>query len=148
MRAVVTRVSRAEVCCSGTVTGSIEKGFLVLLGVGLDDTEEQALWTADRIAGLRVFEDDAGKMNLSLGQVSGEILVVSNFTLYADLSSRRPGFTRAARPEQAEPLYRFVIEELRRRGFQVAEGVFGGDMDVSSINDGPVTLILDAEKKI
>ncbi len=147
MRAVVTRVSRAEVRCEGRVTGAIGRGFLVLLGVGTEDGPEQADWMADRVAGLRVFEDSAGKMNLSLAQVSGSVLVVSNFTLYADCSSRRPGFTRAARPEQALPLYRRFMEALRQKGVPVEEGVFGGDMDVDSLNDGPITLILDTEKK-
>ena len=147
MRAVVTRVSWARVRCEGRTTGEIQRGFLVLLGVGTKDTAAEAEWMADRVAGLRVFEDEAGKMNRSLDQVAGQVLAVSNFTLYADCSSRRPGFTQAARPEVAEPLYRRFMEALRERGVTVEEGVFGGDMAVESLNDGPITIILDTERK-
>ncbi len=145
MRAVVTRVKSASVEIEGKINGAIGGGFLVLLGVSPTDTEKQAQWLADRIAGCRVFEDENGKMNLSLSQVGGEILVVSQFTLYADLKSRRPGFTGAARPDVAEPLYRFFMKELEQKGFAVAHGEFGADMLVSSENDGPVTLIFDSE---
>ena len=147
MRAVVTRVNQASVEIEGKVNGAIGKGYLVLLGVGPEDTQAQAVWLADRIAGCRVFEDENGKMNLSLSQVNGEILVVSQFTLYADLKSRRPGFTGAAGPAVAEPLYRFFMNELEQKGFRVAHGEFGADMQVFSVNDGPVTLLFDSTVK-
>ena len=143
MRAVVTRVSSASVAVGGTVCGSIGRGFLVLLGVRVDDTEDQARKMADKICKLRVFEDAAGKMNLALADAGGEILVVSQFTLYADTRSRRPGFTEAARPETAAPLYESVVAHCRAAGFRVETGVFGADMEVASCNDGPVTILLE-----
>ncbi len=146
MRAVVTRVKEASVTIDGVVRGCIGKGFLVLLGVGSGDTEAEALYLADRVAGVRVFADEAGKMNLSLA-AGGALLVVSQFTLYADLKSRRPGFTKAAKPEIAKPLYEAFIAECRRRGFTVAEGEFGADMAVASVNDGPVTLLFDTAER-
>ncbi len=144
MRAVVTRVKNADVKIDGKTVGAIDKGFLVLLGVHVDDTEDIALKIADRICGLRVFEDAAGKMNVGPKDAGAELLIVSQFTLYADCSSRRPGFTDAARPDKAIPLYELVIEECRKRGFKVETGEFGADMKVSSVNDGPVTIILDS----
>ena len=148
MRAVVTRVKSASVTRSGTgeVLGSIGKGFLVLLGVHVDDTSVQADRIADRICGLRVFEDDAGKMNIGPADAGAELLIVSQFTLWADCRSRRPGFTAAARPETAVPLYQRVIEACRARGFRVETGEFGADMQVASVNDGPVTIILDTRE--
>lgn len=143
MRAVVTRVKSASVTIEGKMNGAIEKGFLVLLGVGPDDTEETAAKMADKICGVRVFEDEAGKMNLNLEAVGGKLLVVSQFTLYADLSSRRPGFSRAAKPDIAIPLYEKFMQECRDRGFDVEHGEFGADMQVESINDGPVTLLFE-----
>ncbi|MCD8389302.1 MAG: D-tyrosyl-tRNA(Tyr) deacylase [Oscillospiraceae bacterium] len=143
MRAVVTRVSEAEVCIAGMTKGKIETGFLVLLGVHVDDTPAQAARMADRICGLRVFEDAAGKMNRSLADADGALLIVSQFTLYADTRQRRPGFTQAARPEIAVPLYEQVIAECRARGFSVETGEFGADMAVRSVNDGPVTILLE-----
>ncbi|MGM9522458.1 MAG: D-aminoacyl-tRNA deacylase [Oscillospiraceae bacterium] len=143
MRAVVTRVSRASVSIDKTVRGKIGKGFLVLLGIHKDDTEEQAERLAEKVCNLRVFEDGAGKMNLDLASVGGELLVVSQFTLFADVKSRRPGFTDAARPEKAVPLYELFMERCRARGFNVEHGVFGADMQVESVNDGPVTIIFD-----
>ena len=143
MRAVVTRVSRASVSIDGAVVGAIEKGFLVLLGVHKDDTEEEAKKLADRVCGLRVFEDENGKMNLNLAAVNGELLVVSQFTLFADTKSRRPGFTEAARPEKAVPLYELFMSECESKGFCVKHGVFGADMQVESVNDGPVTILFD-----
>ncbi len=143
MKAVVTRVNKASVTIEGKQVGAIQKGFLVLLGIAPEDTEKDADWLADRIVGCRVFEDEYGKMNLSLSQVGGEILVVSQFTLYADLKSRRPGFTGAAKPEVAEPLYQYFLKALGDTGFTVAHGQFGADMLVSSDNDGPVTLIFE-----
>ena len=145
MRAVVTRVSSASVTIDGRVNGKIEKGYLVLLGVGLNDTEETAKRLAQKIANLRVFEDENGKMNLSLAQVGGSVLCVSQFTLYADTSSRRPGFTNAARPDKAIPLYELFMAELRDLGFEVQHGEFGADMLVESVNDGPVTILFDLE---
>ena len=146
MRAVVTRVSSASVSIGGTVEGAIEQGFLVLLGVGPGDTEAVCDKLAEKICNLRVFEDENGRMNLSLEQVGGALLVVSQFTLYADTSSRRPGFTGAARPDLAVPLYERFMEQCRRRGFQVEHGEFGADMQVASVNDGPVTILFDTDK--
>ena len=143
MRAVVTRVTSASVTIAGEVTGRIGQGFLVLLGVGPRDTRDQAVKLADKILGLRVFEDENQKMNRSLSAVGGELLVVSQFTLYADTRSRRPGFTGAAKPELAEPLYEFFLEECARRGFPPQHGEFGAYMQVESVNDGPVTMIVD-----
>ena len=147
MRAVVTRVSSASVSIDGLTVGEIGRGFLVLLGVAVEDTEAEALRIADRICGLRVFEDENGKMNRNLAAVGGEILIVSQFTLFADTSSRRPGFTGAARPDTAVPLYERVVAECRGRGFRVETGRFGADMQVESVNDGPVTIILDTQDK-
>lgn len=146
MRAVVTRVDEAKVTVDGELTGRIGKGFLVLLGISTKDTETQAEKIADRICGLRVFEDENGKMNLAPDKVGAELLIVSQFTLYADCSSRRPGFTQAAGGERALPLYRLCVEKCRERGFKVECGRFGADMKVSSVNDGPVTIILDTER--
>ena len=146
MRAVVTRVSRASVTIDGQVTGRIGQGYLVLLGVGPADTEDTALRLADKICNLRVFEDENGKMNRSLEQVGGSLLVVSQFTLYADTSSRRPGFSGAAKPELAIPLYERFMDRCRERGFPVEHGEFGADMAVDSCNDGPVTILLDTDR--
>lgn len=146
MRAVVTRVSSASVEIGGAITSSIGAGFLVLLGISAEDTEKEAKKLADKVCGLRVFEDSEGKMNLNLAAAGGNILVVSQFTLYADCKSRRPGFTAAARPEAAIPLYELFIGECRRAGFIVETGSFGADMVVTSSNNGPVTIILDTER--
>lgn len=143
MRAVVTRVSEASVSIDGSVCGAIGKGFLVLLGVHTDDGPEQAEKIADRICGLRVFEDENGKMNVGPGDAGAQLLIISQFTLFADCRSRRPGFTRAARPETATALYEQVIASCRARGFHVETGRFGADMQVASVNDGPVTILLD-----
>ena len=145
MRAVVTRVTSASVTIDGKVNGAIEKGYLVLLGIGPNDTEETAVKLADKICNLRVFEDENGKMNLSLEQVGGSILVISQFTLFADTSSRRPGFTGAAKPPVAIPLYEKFMAHCRERGFTVEHGEFGADMKVASVNDGPVTILFDTE---
>lgn len=145
MRAVVTRVTSASVTIDGAVNGAIEKGYLVLLGVGPNDTDETAVKLADKICNLRVFEDENGKMNLSLEQVGGSLLVVSQFTLFADTSSRRPGFTGAAKPPVAIPLYEKFMDHCRSRGFTVEHGEFGADMKVASVNDGPVTILFDTE---
>ena len=146
MRAVVTRVKNASVTIDDKVNGTIDQGFLVLLGVGPADTEAQAVKMADKVCGLRVFEDETGKMNLNLEAVGGALLVVSQFTLYADTKSRRPGFTGAAKPPVAIPLYEKFMEECRSRGFRVEHGEFGADMQVYSQNDGPVTILLDTEQ--
>ena len=143
MRAVVTRVSSASVSIGGQTVGAIERGYLVLLGVGPDDTEAVADKLSEKICNLRVFEDENGKMNLNLEQVGGALLVVSQFTLYADTSSRRPGFTGAAKPDVAIPLYERFMEACRARGFRVEHGQFGADMQVASVNDGPVTILFE-----
>lgn len=145
MRAVVTRVKNARVEIDSRVNGEIGQGFLVLLGVGPNDTETTADKMADKVCGLRVFEDGAGKMNLNLETAGGALLVVSQFTLYADTAKRRPGFTGAARPELAIPLYERFMAQCRARGFEVQHGEFGADMQVFSQNDGPVTILLDME---
>ena len=146
MRAVVTRVKSASVIIDGETHGSIGKGFLVLLGVHEEDTEAQALKIADKICGLRVFEDENGKMNVNPKDAGAALLIVSQFTLYADCRSRRPGFSHAARPETAIPLYELVVAKCREQGFRVDTGVFGADMQVTSQNDGPVTIILDTKE--
>lgn len=143
MKAVVTRVSSAKVEIDGNVNGAIDRGYLVLLGVGPNDNEKIAQKLAEKICNLRVFEDENGKMNLDLATVGGSLLVVSQFTLYADTSSRRPGFTGAAKPDQAIPLYEKFMECCRERGFRVEHGEFGADMQVYSQNDGPVTILFD-----
>ncbi len=146
MRAVVTRVKEASVSIDGKVVGEIGQGFLVLLGVGPDDDKAAADRLAEKIARVRVFSDAAGKMNLAIDAVGGAFLVVSQFTLYADLKKRRPGFSHAAPPSLAVPLYERFMERLRELGHQVAHGEFGADMLVTSKNDGPVTLLFDTEK--
>ena len=145
MRAVVTRVKHASVSIEGTVRGQIGEGYLVLLGVAPGASEETALKLADKICNLRVFEDENGKMNLSLEQVGGSLLVISQCTLFADTSSRRPGFTGAAKPDLAVPLYEKFMGRCRERGFEVRHGEFGADMQVFSQNDGPVTILFDTE---
>ena len=146
MRAVVTRVSSASVAIAGETVGEIGPGYLVLLGVAPTDTEDTAHKLAEKICNLRVFEDENGKMNLNLEQVGGSILVVSQFTLFADTSSRRPGFTGAAKPDVAVPLYEAFMARCRERGFRVEHGEFGASMEVSSVNHGPVTILFDTEK--
>jgi D-tyrosyl-tRNA(Tyr) deacylase len=143
MRAVVTRVSSASVEIDGQITSEIGAGFLVLLGVHEDDTQADADRIADRITGLRVFEDEEGRMNVSPSDAGAEILVVSQFTLFANCKKRRPSFSHAARPETAIPLYERVVDQCRQSGFEVRTGEFGADMKVTSVNDGPVTIILD-----
>lgn len=144
MRAVVQRVSAALVVVDGQVVGAIGRGLLVLLGVTHSDGEAEAMALARKIAGLRIFEDTAGKFNLALGDVEGAVLVVSQFTLYGDArKGRRPSFTDAARPEQAEPLIEYFVQMLRGEGVPVQTGIFGALMAVHLVNDGPVTLWLD-----
>ena len=146
MRAVVPRVSSASVTIDGKVNGAIEKGYLILLGVGPNDTEAICDKLAEKICNLRVFEDENGKMNLDLQQVGGSILVVSQFTLYADVSKRRPGFSHAAKPDLAIPLYERFMDQCRQRGFHVEHGEFGAMMEVASVNDGPVTILYDTDQ--
>lgn len=147
MRAVLTRVKSASVSIGGTVVGQIGKGFLLLLGVGPEDTKETCRFLAEKALGLRVFEDGEGKMNLDLSQVDGQVLVVSQFTLYGNCrKGRRPSFTDAADPELGNALYEAFLEECARLGYPPQHGQFGADMQVESVNDGPVTLILDTEE--
>lgn len=148
MKAVVTRVNSARVTRAetGEVLGETGKGFLVLLGVHVDDTEKEALKIADRICGLRVFDDENGKMNIRPADAGAELLIVSQFTLYADARSRRPGFTAAARPDTAIPLYERVVALCREAGFHVETGEFGADMLVESVNNGPITILLDTKE--
>lgn len=147
MRAVVQRVTDGDVSVEGRITGSIGKGFVVLLGVEEGDSRQDADYIADKITGLRVFEDSEGKMNLSIEDVGGELLSVSQFTLLADArKGKRPSFVRAARPETAKPLYEYFNERVRSRGIKVAEGVFQAEMLVRINNDGPVTILLDSKK--
>ena len=147
MRCVIQRVTQASVDVVGETVGRIEKGFMVLLGAENGDGEADAKYCADKIAGLRVFEDAAGKLNLSLADVGGEVLLVSQFTLLADARhGRRPDFIQAARPEVAEPLCERVKEMLMQKGLHVETGRFRTDMQVSLVNDGPVTILLDSKK--
>ena len=144
MRVVLQRVSKARVTIDGRVAGEIDRGFCLLVGFTHGDTAVQVDWMAEKVAGLRLFTDSEGKMNLSLGEVGGALLVISQFTLYGDTAKgRRPSFIDAARPEVAIPLYHRFLESLRGRGTTVAAGEFGADMQVEIHNDGPVTLILD-----
>ncbi len=147
MRAVVQRVARAEVRVDGAPVGAIGRGLLVLLGVAQGDGEETARAMADKLAALRIFVDDAGKMNRSVAEAGGAVLVVSQFTLLGDArKGNRPGFTDAAPPDEANALYRAVCEAVRARGLPVAEGVFRAHMEVELVNDGPVTILLDTRK--
>ena len=144
MRALIQRVSQASVSVDGRIAGRIGRGFVVLLGVTHTDSTAEARWLSGKIAGLRVFDDEAGKMNRSLSDVEGELLVISQFTLYGDAQKgRRPSFTDAAGPDVAEPLVDTFIGFLREAGFKVATGVFGAHMDVELHNDGPVTLMIE-----
>jgi D-aminoacyl-tRNA deacylase len=145
MRAICQRVSEARVVVDGDVVGSIEQGWTVLLGIGPGDDAATAERLVDKIANLRVFDDPDGKMNLSAADVAAEFLVVSQFTLYADLRGRRPGFSRAAPPAVAEPLVSVFCDQLRARGFRVAAGRFGALMDVQLTNHGPVTIVLSSD---
>ncbi len=146
MKVVVQRSKAASVTVDGEVIGRIEQGLVLLVGVTHEDTERDARWMADKIAGLRIFEDHEGKMNLSVADTGGQILSVSQFTLYGDCrKGRRPSFMDAARPEQAEPLYEQFNSMLREIGLTVATGRFGAMMDVSLVNWGPVTLIIDSK---
>lgn len=146
MRAVVTRVKNASVTIDGSVHGAIGQGFLILLGVTHEDTEAQARKLADKICSLRIFEDENGKMNRGLDEVQGQLLIISQFTLYGNCRhGRRPDFLAAAKPELAVPLYEKFIGLCREKGFHTETGVFGADMKVESLNDGPLTLLLDTD---
>ena len=147
MRVIVQRVNRAQVSVEGQVIGAIQRGLLVFVGIRKEDTEKDLQWLADKIIHLRIFEDTEGKMNKSLADIEGEMLIISQFTLYGDCrKGRRPGFSNAAPPLHAEPLYQQFIAEIKTKGIQVATGTFQADMQVELVNDGPVTLLLDSEK--
>ena len=147
MRAVLTRVKHASVTIDGKVHGQIGEGFLILLGITHEDTEAQAVKLADKLTGLRIFEDENGKMNRGLDEVKGELLVVSQFTLYGSCKKgRRPEFLAAARPEVAIPLYEKFVELCRAKGFHTETGEFGAYMQVDSLNDGPLTLVVDTDQ--
>lgn len=145
MRAVIQRVTQASVTVGGDLVGAIGHGLLVLLAVARNDTERDLVWLVDKITGLRIFRDEHGKMNLSVADVRGEVLVVSQFTLYGDCRrGRRPGFDQAAPPQKAESLYNQCIDLFRERGLPTKSGVFGAMMEVTLVNDGPVTLVIDS----
>lgn len=147
MRAVIQRVTQASVSVDGEIKGAIGAGFLVLIGVEAGDGEADLRYIADKVPNLRVFEDEQGKMNRSLMDVGGELLAVSQFTLLGDArGGRRPSFIAAARPEAADPLYERLVADWRARGIRVETGVFGADMKVALVNDGPVTILLDSHK--
>lgn len=149
MRAVVQRVTRAQVVVDGQVVSKISKGLLVLVGIGIDDTNSAADYLAQKIVGLRIFEDSAGKMNLSLKDINGQLLVVSQFTLYGDCrKGKRPSFSSAARPDEAGEIYNYLINKFHQLGVsKVQTGVFAAHMEVELVNDGPVTILLDSDKK-
>ena len=147
MRCVIQRVSEASVTANGALAGKIDRGFMVLIGVSVRDTEKDVRYMAEKVPNLRIFEDDAGKMNRSLLEVGGAILAVSQFTLYGDArGGRRPSFIEAARPEEANRLYEQLVTAWRSMGVHVETGVFRTDMQVSLVNDGPVTILMDSEK--
>jgi len=147
MRAVVQRVMKADVTVEEKVTGSIEKGLMILLGVEDEDEESDAVYLADKIAGLRIFEDEDGKMNRSVKYVGGDLLAVSQFTLFGDCrKGKRPSFIKAARPEKANALYRKFVELCQEQGLRVEEGIFQAEMLVRIYNDGPVTILIDSKK--
>ncbi len=149
MRAVIQRVSESNVTIDGNIIGKIGRGYMILLGIEIEDTDEDIEWLVKKIFKLRVFSDDAGKMNLSIADVNGSFLVISQFTLHASIKKgNRPSYIKAARPDQAIPLYEKFKSRLREiSGLQVEDGEFGGDMKVSLINDGPVTIIIDTKLK-
>lgn len=148
MRVILQRSKKASVKVDGQITGAIESGYVLLVGITHEDTQEDASYVAGKIAQLRLFEDGEGKMNRSIFENGGEILSISQFTLYGDVKKgRRPSFIAAARPEKAEPLWNFFNEELRSHGLHVEEGIFGAMMDVELVNDGPVTIIVESKQK-
>ena len=144
MKVVIQRVKNASVNVDGQIVGEIEKGFLVLLGIKIGDTKEQADYLVKKVCNLRVFSDENDKMNLGLKDVNGKLLIVSQFTLYGDCSEgNRPSFIEAARPEEAIPLYEYFCDECDKKGFEVQKGIFGADMKVQLLNDGPVTIVIE-----
>ncbi|MBE6121862.1 MAG: D-tyrosyl-tRNA(Tyr) deacylase [Solobacterium sp.] len=146
MKTVIQRVTEASVTIDGEIHGQIETGFMILVGIRDEDTEADVRKMADKISKLRIFEDDAGKMNLSLSQVNGAVLSISQFTLYADCKKgNRPSFDKAGKPEHAKKMYLYFNEYMRSLGFRVEEGIFGAEMKVRLLNDGPVTILLDTE---
>ena len=146
MKTVIQRVTEASVTIDGEIHGQIETGFMILVGIRDEDTEADVRKMADKISKLRIFEDDAGKMNLSLSQVNGAVLSISQFTLYADCKKgNRPSFDKAGKPEHAKKMYLYFNEYMRSLGFRVEEGIFGAEMKVRMLNDGPVTILLDTE---
>lgn len=146
MKIVIQRVTNASVTVENNIVGKIEKGFLVLLGVGPEDTKEIADFLVQKLVKLRVFEDEKGKMNLSVKEIAGELLIVSQFTLYADCSNgNRPSFTNAAKPDKANELYEYFIQKCKQENIKVAHGKFGADMKVELLNDGPVTIVLEKD---
>jgi len=148
MIAVLQRVSSGEVKISGRINGKIDQGYVILLGVADDDEQKDADWLAEKVVGLRIFEDENEKMNFSIKDIEGKALVISQFTLLADYKrGRRPGFTRAAKPEKAIPLYEHFMDQLWHHGIEVEKGEFGKDMQVHIMNEGPVTLVLDSTVK-
>jgi len=147
MRAVIQRTARASVTVDESVTGAIGPGLVVFLGIHPQDGDKEIRWMAEKIINLRIFEDDEGKMNRSIADTGGEILIVSQFTLYGDCrKGRRPGYSAAAPPEIAEPLYQAFVQEIARQGIRTATGVFQASMQVELVNDGPVTLLIDSDK--
>jgi D-tyrosyl-tRNA(Tyr) deacylase len=147
MRAVVQRVSRASVTVDGTITGSIKRGLLVFLGIGKKDTEKDVAFISEKIVNLRIFEDSINKMNLSIKDIGGSVLLISQFTLYGECrKGRRPDFTAAGPPEMAQQIYEETIAAVKEKGVPVETGVFAAHMDIDSVNDGPVTLILDSQR--
>lgn len=147
MRSVIQRVTSCFVTIDGSVTSKIDQGLLVLLGIQHSDTEKEVNWMADKISNLRIFNDDQGKMNKSLLETAGEVLIVSQFTLYGDCrKGRRPGYSNAAPPELAKPLYELFITKMKELNITTKTGRFGADMQVTLVNDGPVTLLLDSDK--
>lgn len=147
MRAVVQRVKKSSVMADGVLTGKSGRGLMVLIGVADGDTKQDAVYIADKITGLRIFEDEAGKMNRCVIDIGGEILAVSQFTLLGDVrKGKRPSFTKAAPPKEAKALYQAVIERMKESGLHVEEGIFQADMLVEILNDGPVTILLDSQK--
>ena len=148
VRVVVQRSKAANVTIAGEQVGAIDKGLVLLVGITHDDTELELKWMADKLAGLRIFEDESGKMNLDIAETGGSILSVSQFTLFGDCrKGRRPSFMKAARPEHAEPMYHMFNDLLRAKGLRVETGQFGAEMDVSLVNDGPITIIVDTEER-
>lgn len=148
MRAVVQRVKKSNVMVNGKLISKIDKGLTVLVGITLDDGDKDLKYIGDKILGLRIFDDEEGIMNLSVKDIKGEILLVSQFTLYGDArKGRRPSYINALNPRDAERVYNKLVEYIKIKGFEVKTGEFGGDMDVSLINDGPVTILLDSKKE-